>query len=162
VVDGFKVCNKCKQSKATSEFYARKTGKICARESKTDEYNENRGKILERGRIWRAENPVKSRHYYNTHKELIKLQRIKRKYGINPEKYLELIRKQGNRCVICNVKFAISGNFKPVVDHCHKRGHIRAIICQRCNQAEGLLETPEIARAVLSYMEENELLSYGK
>jgi hypothetical protein len=62
------------------------------------------------------------------------------KYGILPNEYNLLLDKTGGRCPICNVEFDNSkrnGKY-PCVDHCHKTGKIRGILCSKCNSAMGL------------------------
>ena len=60
----------------------------------------------------------------------------KNSYGLTKEAY-ELMRKeQKNRCKICNTKF-----FKtPHVDHCHKSGKIRGLLCFYCNNGLGIFK----------------------
>jgi len=40
------------------------------------------------------------------------------------------------------------------VDHCHKTGKIRGVLCQRCNQAEGLLGSVENIENLLKFIKE--------
>lgn len=57
-------------------------------------------------------------------------------YGITPEHKQLMLLKQNNSCAICkNTDFGMKG---PVIDHCHKTGKIRGILCQKCNRALGL------------------------
>lgn len=46
-----------------------------------------------------------------------------------------LAKKQGNKCVLCDVKMI--GAKKPALDHCHTGGHIRDVLCVNCNGIEG-------------------------
>lgn len=51
-------------------------------------------------------------------------------YGITAEEYTEIFDRQGGRCAICRsqprtIRFA--------VDHDHKTGAVRGILCKRCN-----------------------------
>jgi hypothetical protein len=57
---------------------------------------------------------------------------------------------QGGVCAIC---------FEPEffrktlsVDHCHKTGKVRALLCSCCNAAEGFMRTPENADRLAAYM----------
>src|SRR6516165_5067851 len=69
---------------------------------------------------------------------------LKTKYGISLEKYHELLEACGHKCVICRRPFT-KQNRDPHIDHCHKTGMIRGLLCTHCNTAEGKLRTPEIA-----------------
>lgn len=78
-------------------------------------------KSTEYVREWRTKNPTKAL--------ALKL----KKYGITVEFYKnELERQQGN-CKICSEKMAT-----PNVDHDHKTGAFRGLLCSRCNTAIGL------------------------
>lgn len=39
--------------------------------------------------------------------------------------------EQDNKCKICSVE--LNEESRPHVDHCHKYGDVRAILCHRCN-----------------------------
>ncbi len=63
----------------------------------------------------------------------------------------ELITKHGNRCAICNkprsaFKKALS------VDHNHKSGKIRGLLCYRCNRFRVGRQVIETCREVLDYL----------
>lgn len=63
-----------------------------------------------------------------------------RKYGMSPEAFQLMLLMQQNACGVCAETF--SG--EPQVDHCHKTGEIRGLLCSRCNKALGLFrDSPE-------------------
>jgi len=64
------------------------------------------------------------------------VKRLKRKYTMTQQQWLELKRKQNDSCVICNKYFLQT----PCVDHNHKTGKIRGLLCHRCNRALGSFE----------------------
>lgn len=56
--------------------------------------------------------------------------RVQDNYGITPERYAEILKQQGGKCAVCRntprtIRFA--------VDHDHKTGEVRGILCKRCN-----------------------------
>jgi len=57
------------------------------------------------------------------------------KYKISPEQYDELLTKQGGACAICG-----EVKNKYVVDHYHKTGKVRGILCSACNVGIGNLK----------------------
>lgn len=59
---------------------------------------------------------------------------LRRKYGITEEQYEELKLAQGGKCAICLKK---PRTRSLAVDHDHKTGSIRGLLCSRCNH--GLL-----------------------
>lgn len=67
----------------------------------------------------------------------------KRVYGITIEQYLDIAEQQQYNCAICGqenfaMKDCSSGAL--VVDHDHKTGEIRGLLCHNCNRALGLLQ----------------------
>ena len=66
-------------------------------------------------------------------KECEKAKRYEYKYGITVEELSRLEQKQGGMCAICGRKSAL------VVDHDHKTGVVRGLLCNECNMALGLL-----------------------
>jgi len=63
------------------------------------------------------------------------------RYNLTTPERDTLLVSQGGRCKCCDRKitFGLNGTSKhaAVVDHCHKYGHVRAIICGRCNNILG-------------------------
>ena len=61
----------------------------------------------------------------------------------------EIQEKQGNLCAICSCHFKegyyhhkkkkVIRKHTPVLDHCHKTGNIRGVLCSGCNSLEGKL-----------------------
>ncbi len=76
-------------------------------------------------KAWQESNPTKR-----------KAQRLK-KYGIAPSDFMDLLTIQNGRCAICGYSETDKPNFFPVVDHCHKTGKVRGLLCMACNQALG-------------------------
>lgn len=61
---------------------------------------------------------------------------------------------QQGKCAICDIHASfLKSRFH--VDHNHKTGAFRALLCGRCNQALGLaMENPAILRKLASFIEE--------
>ena len=82
---------------------------------------------------------------------------IKRSYGISLDEYSKMLNDQGGVCFICkkletrNVKGAIG---RLSVDHCHKTGTVRGLLCFKCNSSIGKLNDDiEIIRRAADYVE---------
>lgn len=56
-----------------------------------------------------------------------------RKYGITTEQYEELLKKQEHSCAIC-LRPMSSFKKRLCVDHNHKTGEIRGLLCNFCNR----------------------------
>jgi hypothetical protein len=96
-------------------------------------------------------------------KECKEFKTLERKYGINKEEYLNLVKKQNNKCAICNKeqrvhKEQIGQKKRLSVDHDHKTNKIRGLLCDTCNRAIGLLgDDLVIVRNALTYLEKEAL-----
>jgi DNA-directed RNA polymerase subunit RPC12/RpoP len=89
-----------------------------------------------------AEEEVRERRRYYS---------IKYKYGLSKEDYDELLASTGGDCVICTRNF--TPNNPPVVDHDHKTGEIRGIICRYCNhRVVGRHRDPDLLLRVSEYL----------
>jgi hypothetical protein len=82
---------------------------------------------------------------------------LQTKYGINQDRYMEILELQGGVCAICGTAPPSHKHFD--VDHCHKTGALRGLLCGRCNQQ--LLpiskDNPELLRAAAAYLEREPL-----
>lgn len=56
--------------------------------------------------------------------------RLVRVYDITPEQYNELLQVQAGCCAICLARAATT---RLAVDHDHKTGKVRGLLCKRCN-----------------------------
>ena len=77
---------------------------------------------------------------------------LKRLYQITPEAYDALLVEQNFKCAICDRDRDVFA--KPfVVDHDHRTGAVRALLCPACNTAIGLLgDDPKILRRAATYI----------
>jgi Recombination endonuclease VII len=64
---------------------------------------------------------------------------LNRRYGISLADFHEMLRLQGNKCLLCQVEFKLGQ--KREIDHCHATDQVRGILCSRCNRMLGALET---------------------
>ena len=74
---------------------------------------------------------------------------LKANYGIAPEQFDAMAASQGFACAICK----IVPNKTLHVDHDHKTGRVRGLLCAQCNSAIGLLkENTEFLARAISYL----------
>ena len=80
-----------------------------------------------------------------------------RNYGISIEKYLDMAENQNYKCAICyNDNFPMKSCHTGVlvVDHDHKTGKVRGLLCHNCNRALGLLkDSTEYLENCITYLE---------
>ncbi len=89
----------------------------------TDAYKEKK-------RQYRSQESYKNKRRNN---DLLK------KFGITIETYQEMLKNQNNVCSICNtVKQENEQTRLLAVDHDHRTGAIRGLLCRRCNVMIGL------------------------
>ncbi|WP_461056554.1 endonuclease VII domain-containing protein [Streptomyces pseudoechinosporeus] len=75
---------------------------------------------------------------------------LRRKCGITEAERDEMIASQMGLCVICLKAPAVQ------VDHCHKTGRVRGVLCFNCNSGLGLLrDDPEAMNRAADYLEGN-------
>ena len=105
--------------------------------------------------------------YYKKNRVKIREQKAKRllfkKYGITLEQYYEILDDQLGKCAICHA--TCSGMRKGVprlyfcVDHDHKTGKIRGLLCLGCNKILGAFnDDPELFIKAMYYLRGNKVL----
>jgi hypothetical protein len=88
-------------------------------------------------------------------KETKQRSRLKR-YNSTITEYNQIISNQNNQCAICNRVFdPISRQTTAHIDHNHKTGKIRGLLCGSCNRAIDLLQDdPEVCKNAAAYLTE--------
>lgn len=68
-----------------------------------------------------------------------------KKYGLTPDSYSDLSSKHAGGCAICGTPANVQPRWgKLYVDHCHKTGHVRGMLCGKCNTGIGMFnDDPE-------------------
>ena len=78
---------------------------------------------------------------------------VKYAYGMRSADFDALLISQAGRCAICRHPFGITRKDGPCVDHCHRTGRVRGLLCHGCNVLCGTLEMDRgdgvIERAIL-------------
>ena len=76
---------------------------------------------------------------YRKHKkEKSRKNRFKRNYNLSHEDWLKIWETQGKKCLVCGKKFNKPSD--ACVDHNHKTGAIRGLLCTNCNLGLGLFK----------------------
>ena len=107
-------------------------------------WTKNKDKARENYRKWASENKeyVKSyRTKYNLeNKESRAVKRrsntLIKNYGLTIEKFNAMLKSQSGCCAICEIP-QTKLKKSLAVDHCHKTGKIRGLLCYLCNTAMG-------------------------
>lgn len=116
-----------------------------ARELKKQHAARNREKINARSRDW-----------YLNNKERASEQARKAKlarYGLTEEAYQAMVTAQDGLCGICRRPPKLHRLY---VDHCHRTGAVRGLLCNTCNAAIGMLkDRRELLEQALRYLANN-------
>lgn len=77
--------------------------------------------------------------------------RVMSTYGLATGEYDTLFQSQGGRCAICQG----TRRQRLSVDHCHKTGLVRGLLCRMCNGRllTSARDRPEVLRAAADYLE---------
>jgi hypothetical protein len=135
VPDGMKYCPRCKEVLAVDAFVRNRSeptgiGAYCrpCQNAKAAESI--------------ARNHGNTRHYH-----------LKRRYGIGADEVLQMLRDQLWRCPVCVCQLSLKTAH---VDHDHRTGQIRAVLCFNCNGGLGQFkDDPESLRRAAEYVEGN-------
>jgi len=99
-------------------------------------------------RIWNK-NISTSDGLHGICKICLSLQNKKRKYNLDPEEFYILLKNQNSRCKICGNLLTNNIN----IDHNHKTGEIRGLLCNSCNRALGYFkDNPMILYKAITYL----------
>lgn len=145
-----RTCSKCHLEKAEADFYGLEARcKACreeARKSRKDKNPEKFEEVQRRGRqAWMDRNPGKN--FLQARKR-----HLQKTFGLTLEAYEKLVFQQGGRCAICG-RTPKKHNLD--VDHSHKSGKVRGLLCNSCNVGLGLFkDLPETLEKAAAYLRE--------
>lgn len=119
-----RVCDTCKKRKKVREFVKATTKrakykrhcKACYK-NKTDKWRKARGMS----------------HFRKTNRKY----HLKNQYGIDHTEYLKMLKAQNGSCAICDRKTPGKGYRNFQIDHNHKTGQNRGLLCCYCNRGIG-------------------------
>ena len=152
-----KICSKCKKEKDLGEFTKSKTSKDGLRSRCKSCRAEDSREYNQRQDVRIAHNKY-CREYTNlpeNKERLIKYRKeywLLRKYNMSLDEKNNIIDKQNNLCAICEKK--LEGGIRSCVDHCHKTGNVRGILCRECNLLLGYIDdNTNILKRAIFYIE---------
>lgn len=119
----------------------------------------NRREIRERANKCYEEHPEKAKGYCKKYyknnsekvKQAVRKRKLKHRYNLSPEDWLVMWEGQDGKCVICGKNFTRSSDAN--VDHNHKTGKTRGLLCGGCNRGIGHFnDNSEIMMKAIEYL----------
>lgn len=144
------ICRTCGKDKPAEEFYARKRPdgslyhrrdcKECVREHQKQRWADD----PEAHRVY-------GRTYYHNNAWRVRDSSLRKKYGITYADFVRMHEEQGGKCALCQREIPLSKAIH--VDHDHKTGKVRALLCHHCNTGLGnLQDDPDLLLAAALYV----------
>lgn len=146
---GVKKCSKCGVVKSLGEFYNVKGRPGVSSWCKKCKLDQNKKyaknpEVAARKKLW------KKKYNLGT-KDLRKFNRMKNLYGLSFDEYMRMVESQGGKCAICGKK--LSGVRGVNIDHCHKTGKVRGLLCRSCNLGLGFFrDNNDILDKAIQYL----------
>ncbi len=151
--DGHKVCCKCLKELPLSEFYFKTCGRFkyydskchsCAASYTRKWYSENKERQYVAARRWLEKNrESQSLWQWRYH--------VRKKYGLSDEQTAILFTDP--KCGVCGAEKPGNGRRRLCVDHCHKTGKVRGLLCVSCNSAIARMdEIPDWCEMATAYL----------
>lgn len=139
--DTFK-CTCCKQIKENREFCRKKDARRIRRfASKCKECDRKRVEKYAKTRVF---------------KKLAKQQQLKYKFSLSIERWNKMLEEQNYSCAICETAQK-DLNKTLCVDHDHKTGKVRGLLCHNCNVALGSFrDNSKILVRAIEYLKSKE------
>lgn len=122
---------------------------------------------IEYYRKWRAKNREKIRAYAREYGKIYRKKNPSKfkikdnkanlaKYGLTIDEYNQKAQTQNNCCAICKKSETAKQNGviqRLAVDHCHRTGKVRDLLCGKCNVAIGhLQDEPKLLEYAAEYI----------
>lgn len=154
--DMTKICTKCGKEFSLSEFHNDS-------HSRGGKRSHCRYCILAANRAWQARDPQHAkecwmRSYRKTYTPAVCHRRRLTHHGITEEQYQLLKAFNHGKCHICGGDLSIREH----IDHCHKTGIIRGLLCVQCNTAIGSFEdNPIFMQRAMQYIQSGGFVDLG-
>ena len=128
-------CNSCNEVLLVSEFHIKKD--------------------IKHNKHYRFNSPCKICANITRNIDYHKAYQRKRNYNLTTKEYDVKLIEQNYSCAICNIhRDDYSKDF--AVDHCHKTGKVRALLCNNCNLGLGFFkDSSSIIKKAIVYLDKH-------
>lgn len=144
-------CRMCKETKPNSEFSPSANGPdglssyclTCMGVRNRKYYQGKKEERKEYSQTYKKNNPDKVKKWGRD--------ATLRKYGLDEESFEVMMHAQGEKCK--NPGCRVDIRKKPCIDHCHKTGKLRGILCDGCNKTLGIAnDNPKWLEGLAEYL----------
>lgn len=155
-----KLCRGCNETKSLIAFGKDKYRadglttrcKSCRNKQNKQYYIDNPEKLKAKNERLRKRN--KNRYHNDPeYKQRQREHHLKRMFGIDHKQYERMYEEQCGKCKICGTTDPKGRWNHFAIDHCHKTGKIRGLLCGPCNKGLGSFQdNPKLLKKALSYL----------
>lgn len=132
-----KTCRKCGEQKTLENFYKNnryRLGVICICKPchviRTNTWAKNNRALYNKTqRAWRKARPTLTDSY-----------QFKSRYGLTLDQFDSMLISQHFQCKICKLNMSYAKKRRFCIDHDHKTGKIRGLLCDPCNSSIGQMK----------------------
>ena len=134
----YRTCMTCREEKLTTDFYVRNNINM-VRHSSCKECDKARS------RLRHQQNPDRTRN-----------NDLKRNYGITIDEHTQMYEEQDGVCAVCEKPG--DGKWKKLcVDHDHKTGKVRQLLCRNCNMVLGQVgDNINLLEEMIKYLQKHQ------
>lgn len=177
-MDGRKKCGRCGETKSGSEFWRdTKHGRrcyciACCKAYKHERNAKRVAMAIETKQCKQCEAVLPASEFYSHAytadslsqicKECVSIDRRAKKYGLTREEVLVFLSVPECQNPRCRMPFEHGpvGDKQMNFDHCHSMGHLRGVLCTRCNTAAAgrVYECIERLRGLVQYLKDSEAM----
>jgi DNA-directed RNA polymerase subunit RPC12/RpoP len=136
------------------KYYEEHKQEIKERNKKYREDQSHKQEIKERNKKYREDHKDYMKKYVESHKEYIRIKTREyklKKYGLTLSEFNAILLQQGYKCAICGKP--LENRKQAHIDHNHKTGKVRGILCNQCNLLLGYaFDDPDILQNAQDYI----------
>lgn len=134
----WKAANRAKENATTKAYRDKHRERVRLQNREWSRANKERRAEQKQGyrRVNLEQYREMNRKYRAANRETLALKQRARVYGLSVEELQALLEAHGGNCGACGDPFPSNSKHRHI-DHCHKTGKVRGLLCRACNLAIG-------------------------
>lgn len=124
----------------------------------TDDYHKDASRLDGRSYVCKQCHNERSRLYSKSHENERESYRIEYHYGINTDELFDMLLSQDGKCATCQCSITLERKHtnRAHIDHDHRTGKVRELLCKECNKALGLIkEDKDTLMNMIAYIDKH-------